>query len=212
MDHAISLQVFTFNIFQENTYILFNQNKEAIVIDPGCTTATEQEQLACFIQHHELSIQYLLNTHAHIDHIIGNDYIANTYGVPLYMHQEGLVLLDYAVSFQEHYGFAGYQKRLPDFFLSEGDRIGIEGCSLLVIHVPGHAPGHVAFYSEALKICFVGDTLFKGNIGRTDLLGGSRSLLLKSIRTKLFGLPNDVAVYSGHGEPTTIGMEKNNVT
>ena len=206
MASSINLQVFTFNIFQEKTYLIFNQHKEGILIDPGCSTPAEEAQLTAYIESHGLVIKHLLNTHAHIDHIIGNAFIKQKYGVSLAMHVDGLPLL--AVACQEKYGFTGYQPVVPDLLLVEGDTVSITNCSLDVLYVPGHAPGHLAFYSEALNWCFVGDTLFKGNIGRTDLWGGSRSLLVERIRSQLLTLPDELIIYPGHGEPTTIGAEK----
>ncbi|MBX9890102.1 MAG: MBL fold metallo-hydrolase [Amoebophilaceae bacterium] len=206
MAPLINLQIFTFNIFQEKTYLIYNQYKESILIDPGCSTTAEEEQLTAYIESHGLVIKHLLNTHAHIDHIIGNAFIKQKYGVPLAMHAEGLPLL--AVASQEKYGFTAYQPIAPDLFLVQGDTISITDCALDVLYVPGHAPGHLAFYSQALNICFVGDTLFKGNIGRTDLWGGNSSLLVERIRSQLLTLPDELIIYPGHGEPTTIGAEK----
>ncbi len=208
MPPSICLQVFTFNLFQEKTYLIFNQANECILIDPGCCSENEQKQLADFLEERNLILKHLVNTHAHIDHVLGNHYVKTTYGVPLSMHAESLPFLEKVPDYQSMYGIEGYQPTQPDRLLSEGDQIAIIGCSLRVLYVPGHAPGHIALYSEALKVCFSGDTLFQGSIGRTDLWGGDGKLLVQSIRTKLFSLPDDVVVYPGHGDTTTIGAEK----
>ncbi len=208
MHPSICLQVFTFNLFQEKTYLIFNQANECILIDPGCCSENEQKQLSDFLKDRNLVLKHLINTHAHIDHVLGNHYVKTTYGVPLAMHAESLPLLEKIPDYQSMYGIEGYQPTQPDRLLSEGDQISIAGCSLRVLYVPGHAPGHIALYSEALKACFSGDTLFQGSIGRTDLWGGDGKLLVESIRTKLFSLPDDVVVYPGHGDATTIGAEK----
>lgn len=205
---AVSIQVFTFNAFREKTYVLFNREQECIIIDPGCMSWDEQHQLACFIQAHALTVKYIINTHVHLDHIWGNHFLQTTYNAQLVMHLDSLPLLEKAADYQNFYGFNGYQPATPSFFVDQGDSIAMAGWSLTVLHVPGHAPGHIALYSEHLNSCFSGDVLFKGAIGRPDLWGGDHETLCHSIRTKLFTLPNDVVIYPGHGHPTTVKQEK----
>lgn len=208
MNASIFLHAFTFNAFQEKTYVVFNACNECILIDPGCESESEREQLAHFLAERKLEVKHLVNTHAHLDHVWGNRYVASTYGVPAAMHAEGLPLLEQVPHYAKIHGIEGYEPIQPERFLVEGSCIAIAHGSFRVLYVPGHAPGHIALYSEPLKICFVGDTLFRGSIGRTDLWGGDGNLLVESIRTQLFSLPDDVVVYPGHGEPTTIGREK----
>jgi hydroxyacylglutathione hydrolase len=204
----LKIRSFTFNAFQENTYVVFDETNEAVIIDPGCYSKEEMQQLDGFIESSGLSIKYLLNTHCHIDHVLGNNHVKEKYNVPFLIHQKDLPVLKAVKSYASNYGFPLYSEALPDGFVTEGDKIEFGASSLEVIFLPGHAPGHVGFYNLGEKILLSGDVLFSGSIGRTDLPGGDFNTLIESIHQKLFVLPADVAVYSGHGRPTTIGKEK----
>jgi hydroxyacylglutathione hydrolase len=204
----IQIQIFTFNPFQENTYILYDETGECVIIDSGCYEKQEKQELTDFIQSSQLQVKYLLNTHCHIDHVLGNAFVKRTYKAELYIHRADEPVLRAVESYASAYGFAQYEPTLPDHFLEEGDRVKFGNSSLDVLFVPGHAPGHIAFYSKAEKFCIGGDVLFQGSIGRTDLPGGDFRTLIKSIQTKLFPLGDDVTVYPGHGGLTTIGKEK----
>ena len=206
----VQIQSFTFNPFQENTYVLFDETKEAIIIDPGCYEKEEQEELRDFIESEKLTVKLLLNTHCHIDHVLGNDYVKHLYKVPFLIHPIDLNVLKAVPSYASNYGFPLYREVLPDGDLIEGESINFGNTSLKIIFLPGHAPGHVGFYDPLQKFIIAGDVLFYHSIGRTDLPGGNFETLISSIHKKLFTLPEDVVVYPGHGSETTIGKEKVN--
>ena len=207
----LSVKSFTFNPFQENTYIVFDdETLDAAIIDPGCSNASEENALAEFISRRNLKVRYLLNTHCHIDHVLGNTFCKNTYQVPLFIHQNEIPILDSVTNYAPTFGINNYQGASPDQFLVEGQTISIGNATLKVIFTPGHAPGHVAFYEEKEGLIIVGDTLFFESIGRTDLPGGNFQTLETTIRTKLYTLPAAVIVYPGHGPKTSIGYEKLN--
>ncbi len=202
------VQSFVFNPFQENTFVLYDETKEGIIIDPGCSDDQERKQLKLFVDQQQLKVKLLLNTHCHIDHVLGNSFIKETYKVNLLIHPADEPVLKAVQVYAPGYGFPLYQDVAPDAFLEEGDYIKFGNQSLKVLFVPGHSPGHVAFYSEKNRILIGGDVLFYNSIGRTDLPGGNHELLINSIHTKLFVLPDHVKVYTGHGPETTIGFEK----
>ncbi len=198
----------TFNQFQENTYILHDDTNECVVIDPGCYEKYEREQLKKYIQDNNLKVVRLLNTHCHIDHVLGNKFVANTYNVDLEIHPDDEQTLRSVPVYAPAYGFPMYEEQLPAKYLKEGDTVKFGNTELEVIFAPGHAPGHVVFYNRSEKILIGGDVLFNESIGRTDLPGGDFNTLIQSIKTKLFTLPDDVTVYCGHGPETSIGHEK----
>lgn len=200
----------TFNPFQENTYILHDDTNECVVIDPGCYEKQEREQLQRYIEENNLKVVRLLNTHCHIDHVLGNKFVADTYQVGLEIHPEDEQTLRAIPAYAPTYGFHKYEEVLPTAFLKEGDVVKFGNTELQVLFTPGHAPGHVVFYNGTEKVCIGGDVLFQNSIGRTDLPGGDFDTLINSIRIKLFALPDDVTVYPGHGPETTIGHERNN--
>lgn len=204
----LHVQSFVFNPFQENTFVLFDETKECIIIDPGCSNESENVQLKSFIDKHKLKVKLLLNTHCHVDHVLGNRFIKQVYKVNLLIHREEESVLKAAEVYAPSYGFHDYEHQPADAFLEEGDFIILGNQSLVVLFVPGHAPGHVAFYSEKNGVLIGGDVLFYNSIGRTDLPGGNHEQLIDSIHTKLFTLPDAVKVYPGHGPETTIGFEK----
>lgn len=204
----LRLQSFVFNPLQENTFVLYDETRECIVIDPGCCDEQENLQLKTFIDEQKLKVKLLLNTHCHIDHVLGNHFVSTTYDVNLLIHPIEEAVLKAAEVYAPSYGFHEYQPQAPDAFLQEGDMIVVGNQSFEVLFVPGHSPGHVAFYSEKNRILIGGDVLFYNSIGRTDLPGGNHHLLINSIHSKLFTLPDHVRVYPGHGPETTIGFEK----
>ena len=205
----IEIKSFTFNPFSENTYILHDSSSlEAVIIDPGCYEKSEQEELDAYISSKKLKVSKLLNTHGHIDHVLGNAYVKNKYGVELYIHSEDEATLRSVETYAPVYGFANYAPAYPDHFLKEGETVQVGSSALEVLFVPGHAPGHIAFYNKEQNFCINGDCLFQGSIGRTDLPGGNFDTLIQSIKKKLFSLPNETVIYCGHGPETTIGHEK----
>lgn len=204
----LQLQSFVFNPLQENTYVLFDETKECVIIDPGCYEREEQYDLADFIETNQLKVVKLLNTHGHVDHVLGNAFVKETYKTKLYIHEQDAATLKAVKVYAPHYGFFQYQEAEPDIYLKEGDPVTFGNQSLDILFVPGHAPGHIAFYHAASKTLIGGDVLFYNSIGRTDLPGGNYDILINSIQQKFFTLPDEVTVYPGHGPETTIGYEK----
>ncbi|TAH18148.1 MAG: MBL fold metallo-hydrolase [Cytophagales bacterium] len=204
----IQVQTFTFNRFEENTYILSDHTKECIIIDPGCYDRKEKEALRQFIANQSFIVKLLLNTHCHLDHVVGNYFIKTTYKVPLLMHQLEVETLRAAQAYAPMYGFPAYEPTDADQFVSEKDTITFGASSLQILFVPGHSIGHLAFYSKEDGFCINGDVLFRGSVGRTDLPNGNMDTLMNSIFTKMYALPDETLVYCGHGQTTTIGHEK----
>ncbi|MFC4873398.1 MBL fold metallo-hydrolase [Negadavirga shengliensis] len=206
----LNIKSFTFNPFMENTYVLYDESKEAVIIDPGCYEKREKAMLFDFIKMEGLTPVKLLNTHCHIDHVLGNAFVKNTYDIPLWFHEDESQILKAVPAYAPNYGFPQYQESKADHYIREGEWINFGQSRLLSILVPGHSPGHLVFYHEPTLECIGGDTLFQGSIGRTDLPGGDHDTLLDAIKTKLFFLPDEVTVYPGHGPATQIGEEKTN--
>ena len=204
----LKVKVFTFSPVQENTYILYNEHNKAIIIDPGCYFTAEQETLKNFINDTQLEPVRLLNTHCHLDHVFGNKWVHETWGLELWLHAGEEPVLKLAPLSGEKWGLPFQNYTGPLHFLEEGDTILLGDDELKVIPAPGHSPASICFYCEKQNLLIGGDVLFRESIGRTDLPGGDHDTLLKSIREKLFVLPNNVVVYPGHGIPTTIGYEK----
>lgn len=205
----INIKTFVFSPFMENTYVLYDNNKKAIVVDPGCYEQYEKQQLDNFIVSEGLQVQLLINTHCHIDHVFGNYYVKEKYNVPLHIHEKDLETLRSVKAYAPSYGFQHYEEAAPDGFLNEGKDVEAGEMIFEVRFTPGHAPGHVVLINKEENICIGGDVLFQGSIGRTDLPGGDLNTLIKSIHEKLFNdLPDDMVVYPGHGPETTIGVEK----
>ncbi len=204
----LTIKVFTFNPVEENTYVLFNEDKECAVIDPGCYYDYERKMLQDYISEQGLGLKYLLNTHCHLDHVFGNRFVYETYGSALHLHSLEKQVLEYAPAFGMQWGLPFENYNGPLYFLEEGDVISLGKDELKVIFTPGHAPGHVVFYCEKQSFLIGGDVLFRGSIGRTDLPLGDFDTLISSIKNKLMVLPGEVAVYPGHGTSTTIGREQ----
>lgn len=206
----IKLRFFTFSPIHENTYLLYNEQGKAIIIDTGCYFSAEQETLKNFIKDTGLTPERLLNTHCHLDHVFGNKWVHDTWGLELWLHPDEEKMLALAPVSGEKWGLPFDNYKGPLHFLNHGDTIKLGDDEMRVILTPGHSPGSVCFYCEKQKILIGGDVLFRDSIGRTDLFGGDHETLLKSIREQLFVLPDDVVVYPGHGISTTIGYEKMN--
>jgi hydroxyacylglutathione hydrolase len=204
----LTIQTFIFSPVRENTYILFNELKQCLIIDPGCYFDEEKQQLKGFISQNNLQPIMLLNTHCHLDHVFGNKFIADTYKLTLQLHEKEKVVLSYAPTSGLMYNlpFDNYAGSFT--FLKEGDKILLGQDELEVIEAPGHSPGSICFYCRKQNFIISGDVLFQGSIGRTDLPLGDHRTLLKSIKTKLMVLPGETLVYNGHGPATTIGAEK----
>jgi hydroxyacylglutathione hydrolase len=203
----LTVQPFTFNPVQENTYVVYNEKGQCCIIDPGCYFASEELELKNFIDQNHLQPVYLLNTHCHLDHIFGNKWVHKTFGLPLHLHKLEKQVLDYGPAAGQLWQlpFENYDGEV--IFIDEGQVISIGEDELHILFTPGHSPGHVSFYSKENKFIISGDVLFQGSIGRTDLPGGDFTVLENSIKTKLYTLPADTIVHPGHGDTTTIGDE-----
>lgn len=204
----MKIQSFTFNPFQENTYLVYDDTKECIIIDAGCYSSLEKKTLTDFIEKYNLKPVRLINTHCHIDHVCGNKFVAEKYNLKVEMHKDDLLILQSTEVVGETYGFKVELPPQPSIFLEEGDLITFGISELEVIFTPGHSPGSISLFSKKEKFVIVGDVLFNQSIGRYDFPGGNRQTLMDSIKIKLFPLGDDIAVYSGHGSSTTIVFEK----
>ena len=207
----MKIKSFAFNPFQENTYVVYDETKECIIIDPGCYTDKERDELRRFITSEGLKPVKLINTHCHIDHVLGNKFVSELWDLELYMHKEDLPLLENAGNIGKMYGFEDYEgSPYPKHFLAQDDTLTFGESSFKILFAPGHAPGHICLYSKEDNLVIAGDVLFQGSIGRTDLPGGDHNTLINSIKTQLFPLPNETQVFCGHGPSTNIGYEKKN--
>lgn len=207
----LSIQSFCFNPFQENTYIIYNEEKEAILVDPGMYSSEEFTTFQNFIRTLGLTPVKIVNTHTHLDHVFGVTRMMEAYQIPFYFHEADQPVYDAANVFGEMYGLKFDQlPKKPDGYIKEGDSIPLGKDQLQVLLTPGHSQGSVCLYYEAGSWVVSGDVLFQMSIGRSDLPGGHHETLLHSIRTQLFTLPSSTVVYSGHGPETTVGLEMMN--
>lgn len=205
----MNIKSFTFNPFQENTYIVYDKTKECLIIDPGCYTDAERKELKTFIEEKELTPVKLINTHCHIDHVLGNKFASEQWNIQLYMHKEDLPVLEKVGDISKMYGIEDYEgSPCPKHFLDQGNTLTFGKSSFEILFTPGHAPGHICLYSKENNLLIAGDVIFQGSIGRTDLPGGDHSTLINSIITQLFPLPNETQVFCGHGPSTNLGYEK----
>ena len=205
----MNIKSFTFNPFQENTYIAYDETKECVIIDPGCYTDAERKELKAFIEEKELTPVKLINTHCHIDHVLGNKFASEQWDLELYMHKEDLLVLEKAGEVSKMYELEGYEgSPYPKHFLAQGDTLTFGKSNFEILFTPGHAPGHICLYSKENNLLIAGDVIFQRSIGRTDLPGGDHSTLINSIITQLFPLPNETQIFCGHGPSTNLGYEK----
>lgn len=207
----MTIKTFTFNPFQENTYLIFDETNDAVIIDAGCLQAGEKQVLKRFIEDNKLTIKRVLNTHLHLDHQFGNKFLFDTYGIAPEACIEDEFLLENVVAQARSYGFPVTEEAQPlGAYITENQEINFGNSSLKAIHAPGHSPGSMVLYSEKDGVMFAGDVLFQGSIGRTDLPKGDYASLILAITKKLLILPDSTVVYCGHGPSTTIGYEKKN--
>jgi glyoxylase-like metal-dependent hydrolase (beta-lactamase superfamily II) len=206
----LSVKAFTFSPVQENTYVLYNGKGECCIIDPGCYFSEEKDELKTVIEKSGWTPVLLLNTHCHLDHVFGNKFVHETWGLTLHIHEKEKPVLDFAPQsgMMWQLPFDNYDGPLT--WLKEGTTIKIGVEELEILFTPGHSPGSVSFYHEAGGFIIGGDVLFNGSVGRTDLPGGDFKILMNSIQTQFFSLPDETKVYSGHGPVTTVGFEKMN--
>jgi glyoxylase-like metal-dependent hydrolase (beta-lactamase superfamily II) len=205
----MDIKIFQFNPFQENTYILFDTTGDCAIVDPGCQTQSEREILTDFIDNQKLKPIHLLNTHCHIDHVLGNNFISKHYDLDLAVGSMELDVLAAVYKSAMVYGINYDRSPEPKILLNEGDVVSFGGIELAVLHVPGHSPGHITFIDYQNEIIIGGDVLFRNSIGRTDLPGGNHATLIESITQKLLPLGDNYRVYPGHGPVSSIGYEKN---
>ena len=202
------IQSFTFNPFQENTYLLINDKKECWIVDPGMYDNNETKFLTDYIGKHQLSPQAIINTHAHLDHIFGIQPLIDIYKIPFGLHKTETSVLTYAPASAAMFGVSLSKVPQPVFFIDEHKPLQLGDDTIEVRFAPGHSPGSIVFYYAPGSWVVGGDVLFSGSIGRTDLPGGDFETLINSIRTQLLTLPDNTTVYSGHGPATTIGTER----
>ncbi len=205
----LNITTLTFGLFGVNTYVVWNQaTREAVVIDPGMMYERENQALEMFVADNMLEVRQVINTHLHVDHIFGNRYVTSRYGVRSAAGEDDAFLGEQAAAQARMFSLpVSLEPVVVDEYLSNDEKIDICGEEVTVLAVPGHSPGSIALYFPTSGWVITGDALFAGSIGRTDLIGGNQSVLLRSIREKLLTLPPSTVVYPGHGGPTTIGEE-----
>jgi hydroxyacylglutathione hydrolase len=206
----IKIQKFVFNTFMVNSYILSDETGECILIDAACYEPEEEDEIRSFIVANNLKLVRNLNTHCHIDHVLGNNFIARDYAIQPEFHENSMVFFHTLKEMGSSFGYTISQIPAPKRFLTDGETINWGNSSLKVLYTPGHAAGSVCFYNEIQGFVITGDVLFKDTIGRTDLPTGDFDQLMNSIKNKLFSLPPETKVYPGHGPETTIGYEMEN--
>lgn len=206
----IRIKKFMFNPFQENTYVVYNEKKQAFIFDPGCSNPEEERILFEFIDQNELLPEILINTHCHIDHVLGNHAVKERYNIPFLAPDGEQVVLKAATVLAQMYQIPYQPSPDPDEWIDTSHNLSLDGEEWELIFAPGHSPASIVFYLPAENIAIAGDVLFRDSIGRTDLPGGNHQQLLKNIREKLYVLPEETTIYPGHGPETTIGYEKVN--
>jgi glyoxylase-like metal-dependent hydrolase (beta-lactamase superfamily II) len=206
----LNIRIFHFNIFQINTLVCYDETNAGVIVDPGMSSGSEQKMLVDFITKENIEVKYILNTHPHIDHVVGNEFCVKTFGTPLVAHEAGLPIYQEAPEHGASFGFSICDYPYPDIFVNEGELLAFGNQNWKIIYTPGHVDGSICFYDEKNKLVIAGDVLFAGSIGRTDLPTGNFHTLIQNIKEKLLPLGDDVLVIPGHAETTTIGNEKMN--
>lgn len=207
----ITIKSFEFNYFQENTFLLYDDTREAVLIDCGCCRKEEEKELTDFIFENKLTLKHLLCTHLHVDHVFGNGFIYKTYGLKPEANKQDVEKLPSPDEQAKLFGLRQHVENVPvEKYIVGGEIIKFGTSELQVLTVPGHSPGSVAFYNQKNGFAIVGDALFAGSIGRTDLWGGNQDVLVAAIRDKLLSLPDETVIYPGHGPETRVIDEKFN--
>jgi glyoxylase-like metal-dependent hydrolase (beta-lactamase superfamily II) len=205
----MKINTFVFNPFYENTIVVSSDSGNALIFDPGCYEIYEIEELTDFVRLNDLTVKGIINTHCHIDHVLGNFAIKQKYGTRLSIPVNEKEMFDAVAAYSLQWGITNYQAAQVDEYITEGTAIVLDELSFQTIEVPGHSPGHLMFYESDQQVIIGGDVLFRESIGRTDLPGGDHEALISNIQNKVYTLPEEVEVYPGHGPVTTIGYEKN---
>jgi hydroxyacylglutathione hydrolase len=208
MDTLITYRSFTFNPFQENTYVIYDAQRTAVIIDPGCCNSTEEQMLSQFIANEKLQVKALWLSHGHIDHVLGLAYCQRQFQVNTYMHPEDVFLTDRAIETARLYGLSFTPFVMPLHTFSSEVFWNPFQTEISLLHLPGHSPGSIGFYFASTALLFCGDVIMRESIGRTDLPGGSYEVLKHSIKNKIYTLPETVTLLSGHGPETTVAWEK----
>ncbi len=204
----VHIEKFVVNQLQENSYVVFDETKECVLIDPGFLYQEEKDEIVAYIENNQLKPVRIINTHCHFDHIMGVEFIREKYNIPFSAHPEDAIWIERAIEQGHMFGVEVKPVQPIDSFLNENDKIKFGNTVFEIMHIPGHAPGHVVFYNKENNFLIAGDVLFYGSIGRTDLPMGNHEALVSNIKSKLFVLPDETKVYPGHGPETTIGFEK----
>ena len=207
---SMKIKTFAFNPFQENTYILYDETNDCVIIDPGCFNNQEENELSNFIEEYKLNPVRLLNTHCHIDHVLGNKFIEEKYGLKPEYSKNEIPVMEMAKQASMLYEIPYKESSVAENYIEENDVVEFGKTKLHLLSVPGHSPGHLVFINKEDKSIIGGDVLFYGSIGRTDLPLGNHEDLIRNIRSKIFVLHDDFVVYPGHGPTTTLGFEKQN--
>lgn len=205
----MNIKIFTFNPIQVNSYLLWDETNEAVLIDCGCFTQSEKNELKNFIESNGLKLKVYLNTHLHFDHIFGNPFVEKELGVSAWANDSDWHWAETIAERVARFGVR-YNEQIPPLerVIKNGDEIFFGKQRIVAIAVPGHSPGSIAYHLPEHKMLFSGDALFRDSIGRTDFPDSNHNQLLTNIKERLFTLPQETIVYPGHDRSTTIGYEK----
>jgi glyoxylase-like metal-dependent hydrolase (beta-lactamase superfamily II) len=204
----LTIHSFCFNAFQENTYVIYNEKKNAMIVDPGCYLKNEQDELSGFISENKLKPTLLLNTHCHLDHVFGNNFVSEQYGLTAHFHKNEQAVIDRLPQGGERWGVPCEPYKGPVQYIEQDEIIQLDDATFQVLLTPGPSPGSVCFYNKQQDFMIGGDLIFKDGVGRTDLPGCNPLDLINSIRTQILPLPDTMTIYAGHGPETTLGREK----
>jgi glyoxylase-like metal-dependent hydrolase (beta-lactamase superfamily II) len=204
----LNIRIFHFSFIQVNTLVCYDDTKNGVIVDPGMSTKEEEETLLDFTNKENIVVKYVINTHPHIDHILGNAFCVKQFNAPLVAHHAGIPVYEYAPEHARSFGFAISDFPKYDKLLNEGDELTFGNQIWKTIYTPGHCDGSICFYDKNNDFVIVGDVLFAGSIGRTDLPTGNFNQLIQNIKEKLLTLGDEIMVIPGHAETTTISHEK----